>query len=82
MCTAGSAAPASGATIQPLMMEVCDGEAQAMAHALDVIEVTQSNEPLNDPVTGTSGSGCMSTVVGNGVKFESPDAALKLLDGI
>ncbi len=81
-CGSGADLSSAGATIQPLSMEVCDGEAQAMAHYLDVVEVTQSEEPLNDIVTGDSGTGCMSTVKDTGVKFESPDAALKLLDGM
>ena len=70
---------AAGATIQPLSMEVCDGQAQAMAHALDVLEVTQSEEPLNDPVTGASGTGCQATVTGTGEQFESPDAMVNTL---
>ncbi len=39
----------AGATIQPLVEEVCNGQAQAMAHFLDVLEVTQSEAPLTDP---------------------------------
>jgi len=85
-CQAGGApapAPAptatTGLTIQPLTMEVCDGQAQAMAHALDVLEVTQSEAPLSDPVTGASGTGCQATVTGTGEQFKSPDAVVKTL---
>ena len=70
---------AAGVTIQPLPMEVCDGQAQAMAHALDVLEVTQSEAPLSDPVTGASGTGCQATVTGTGEQFTSPDAVVKTL---
>ncbi len=69
----------TGATIVPLTMEVCDGQAQAMAHALDVLEVTQSEAPLSDPVTGNAGTGCMSTVLGTGADFESPDVVATAL---
>ena len=80
-CAPRAAAP-DAATIQPLVVEVCNGQAQAMAHFLDMLEVTQSEAPLGDPVTGHSGTGCMATVTGNGAKFKSPDATLKLLDGM
>jgi hypothetical protein len=40
------------------VVEVCNGQAQAMAHFLDVIEVTQSEAPLSDPVTGAAGTVC------------------------
>jgi hypothetical protein len=60
-------------TIQPLPVEVCDGQAQAMAQALDVVEVTQSEEPLEDFVSGASGVGCQATVIGSGAQFESPE---------
>jgi hypothetical protein len=60
-------------------MEVCDGQAQAMAHALDVLEVTQSEAPLSDPVTGATGAGCQATVTGTGEQFESPDAVVNAL---
>ena len=81
-CGPGAAPTATGSILQPLTMEVCDGQAQAMAHFLDVLEVTQSEEPLNDPVTGISGTGCLSTVTGNGVKFKSPDAVVRSLAGM
>lgn len=73
---------AAGSTIEPLSMEVCDGQAQAMAHALDVVEVTQSEEPLSDFVTGASGTGCRATVTGTGEQFESPDAVVNALGGM
>ncbi len=76
-CAAGQAA--APATIQPLSMEVCDGQAQAMAHALNVLEVTQSEAPLSDPVTGNAGSGCMGTVLGTGADFEDPNAVVTAL---
>jgi putative hemolysin len=81
-CAPGAASTATGSTIQPLTMEVCDGQAQAIAHFLGVLEVTQSEEPLNDPVTGISGTGCMATVTGNGEKFKSPDAVVRSLAGM
>ena len=78
--------PASTATaglaIQPLPAEVCNGQAQAMAHFLDVLEVVQSEAPLGDPVTGLSGTGCMATATGTGVEFESLDAVVKSLGGM
>lgn len=69
----------AGATIQPLVVEVCDGQAQAMAHSLDVLEVTQSEAALSDPVIGASGVGCMATVAGNGTQFASPQAVVDTL---
>jgi hypothetical protein len=69
----------TGVAIQPLTMEVCDGEAQAMEHALNVLTVTQANVPINDVVNNKSGTGCQSTVTGTGVQFESPDAVVKTL---
>jgi hypothetical protein len=77
-----SPSTATGATIQPLIMEVCNGQAQAMAHFLDVLEVTQSDEPLDDPVTGASGVGCNATVTGSGEQFESPAAVVGILGGM
>ena len=71
--------PAASATIQPLPAEVCNGQAQAMAHALDVMAATQSDAPISDPVTGASGTGCMATVTGTGEQFSSPDAVVKTL---
>jgi Tol biopolymer transport system component/putative hemolysin len=80
---AGAPTPAptavSAVTIQPLSMEVCDGQAQAMAHALDVLEVTQSDAPMSDPVNGASGTGCEARVTGTGEQFESPDAVVNTL---
>lgn len=69
----------AGLTIQPLPVEVCDGQAQAMAHALNVLEVTQSEEPLEDLVSGVKGIGCQATVTGNGSQFESPEAVVNTL---
>lgn len=73
----GSTVPA--AAIQPLSMEICDGQAQAMVHALDVLEVTQDEAPLNDPVTGATGTGCQATVAGTGKQFASPDRVVNTL---
>ena len=70
---------AAASTIQPLPAEVCNGQAQAMAHALDVMAATQSDAPISDPVTGASGTGCMATVTGTGEQFSSPDAVVKTL---
>ncbi len=80
--TAPVASPAeteAGATIEPLPVEVCNGQAQAMAHFLDVLEVTQSEEPLTDYVSGATGAGCQATVTGTGEQFESPDAVANIL---
>jgi putative hemolysin len=67
------------ALIQPLTMEVCDGEAQAMSHTLDDLIPTQSEAPLSDPVTGASGTGCQSTITGTGAQFESPTVVVNEL---
>ena len=72
-------ADCDAATIQPLPVEVCNGQAQAMAHALDVMAATQSDAPISDPVTGATGTGCMATVTGTGEQFSSPDAVVKTL---
>ena len=72
----------TGTSIQPLPVEVCNGQAQAMAHTLDVLEVTQSDAPLSDPSTGASGTGCQATVTGTGEKFKSPDAVVNALGGM
>ncbi len=69
----------AGVAIEPLPVEVCNGQAQAMAHFLDVLEVTQSEEPLTDLVTGATGAGCQATVTGTGEQFESPDAVVTIL---
>ena len=82
-CAAGGATvppvetPVAPATIQPLPVEVCNGQAQAMAHALDVMAATQSDAPISDPVTGATGTGCQAVVTGDGTQFESPDAVVK-----
>ncbi len=73
---------AVGAIIQPLTMEVCDGQAQAMSHTLDDLIPTQSKEPLDDPVTGASGTGCQATITGTGAQFESPAAVVDGLGGM
>ena len=72
----------AGLTIQPLLMEVCNGQAQAMSHTLDDLVPTQSEEPLNDPVTGATGTGCQATITGSGVQFESPFAVVGELGGM
>jgi len=86
-CTPGEAAPGPAA-IQPLVVEVCNGQAQAMAHALDILVgtppnapfiPTQSEEPLSDPVTNASGMGCQATIPGTGEQFKSPDEVVKAL---
>jgi len=71
--------PTAGTTIQPLTMEVCDGQAQAMEHALNIMTVTQSEAPIYDLITGTSGMGCMSTVTGTGAQFKAPDVVVNTL---
>jgi putative hemolysin/phosphoserine phosphatase len=71
-----------GATIEPLPAEVCDGQAQAMADALGGAEVTQSEAPIDDLVTGASGTGCEATVTGTGEQFASPDAVVQALGGM
>jgi Tol biopolymer transport system component/putative hemolysin len=81
----GTCAPDSAATttegfiIQPLPAEVCNGQAQAMSHALDDLVPTQSEEPLDDPVTNARGTGCQATITGTGVQFESPTAVVSAL---
>jgi putative hemolysin len=68
--------------IQPLMEEVCNGQAQAVAHFLNVFEVVQSVAQLDDYASGVSGTGCLATVVGDGAKFPSPDAVVSTLGGM
>jgi Tol biopolymer transport system component/putative hemolysin len=81
----GECAPASegqatpGSIIQPLIEEVCNGQAQAMSHTLDDLIPTQSEEPLDDWVTGATGIGCQATITGTGVQFESPAAVVNAL---
>jgi putative hemolysin len=76
-----SAAPTAtaGSIIQPLPTEVCNGQAQAMSHTLDDLVPTQSEEPLDDPVTNAKGTGCQATITGTGVQFESPAAVVNAL---
>jgi putative hemolysin len=80
-CAPGVAAP-DAATIQPLVVEVCNGQAQAMSHTLDDLIPTQSETPFSDPVTGAAGTVCRSTVTGTGVQFESPQAVVNELGGM
>lgn len=84
VCAAGTpAAPTqSGAGIQPLSMELCDGMAQAMSHFLNDLIPTVTDEALNDPATGLSGTGCQSTITGTGADFESPTAVAGVLAGM
>jgi putative hemolysin len=69
----------AGAAIQPLVEELCNGQAQAMSHFLHDMIPTVTEEPLSDPVTGASGVGCQSTIVGTGADFESPSAVVDVL---
>jgi hypothetical protein len=75
----GLAATPVPAAIQPLPAEVCHGQAQAMAQALNVGAVTQSNEPLFDPVTGKRGTGCQATITGTGEQFQGPVSVVQAL---
>ena len=68
--------------IQPLSMEVCDGQAQAMSHTLDDLIPTQSEELLNDYANNAWGTGCQTTITGTGAQFESPDAVVIELGGM
>jgi Tol biopolymer transport system component/putative hemolysin len=81
-CTPGAAPAPAGATIQPLTMEVCNGQAQAMSHVLDDLVPTQSEAPLEDFITGAKGTGCQATITGSGAQFESPDAVVKSLGSL
>jgi hypothetical protein len=65
--------------INPMTMEVCDGQAQAMAHALDVVEITQSDEFLEDPGKDAYGTGCQSLATGTGAEYKGPDEVVKTL---
>ena len=79
-CAPSSASAAGeGLIIQPLPTEVCNGQAQAMSHVLEDLVPTQSEEPLDDPITGATGVGCQATVTGTGVEFESPSAVVSAL---
>jgi TolB protein len=62
--------------IQPLSMEVCDGQAQAMSHTLDDLIPTQSEALLDDYVNNAWGTGCRSTITGTGVDFENPSVVV------
>jgi putative hemolysin len=76
---AGGSQPTPGSAIQPLIVEVCNGQAQAMSHYLDDLIPTQSEEPLDDPVKNLTGIGCQATITGTGVQFESPHAVVSTL---
>ena len=55
-CAPGPTLPTTGGLIiQPLPAEVCNGQAQAMSHALGDLVPTQSEEPLTDPTTNADG---------------------------
>lgn len=81
-----TAAPAGGtqgaSAITPLSMEVCDGQAQAMSHALNDLIPTVTEEPLSDSAGGVSGTGCQATITGTGVDFASPTAVVGALGGM
>jgi putative hemolysin len=74
--------PFEGQAIQPLSMELCNGQAQAMSHFLNDMIPTVTDEPLSDPGTGASGTGCQSTITGTGADFESPSAVVEVLRGM
>jgi dipeptidase D len=79
-CVPGSArAAAAGSTIEPLIEELCNGQAQAMSHTLHDLIPTVTQQPLDDPVTGATGIGCQSTITGTGLQFESPSAVVSAL---
>jgi Tol biopolymer transport system component/putative hemolysin len=79
-CVPGAEPTATTALIiQPLPTEVCDGQAQAMSHTLNDLVPTQSEEPLDDPITPASGTGCQAAITGTGVQFESPSAVVTAL---
>lgn len=68
--------------IQPLIMEVCNGQAQAMSHALNDLIPTQSEQLLDDYINDAWGTGCMATITGTGEQFESPTAVVSVLGGM
>ena len=70
---------AAGSTIEPLIEELCNGQAQAMSHFLNDLVPTVTEEPLDDPVTGATGTGCQATITGTGAQFESPAAVVSTL---
>jgi putative hemolysin len=82
-CAPGSTPAAGGGWIvRPLPEEVCNGQAQAMSHALDDLIATVTEEPLDDWGTGAKGTGCQATITGTGVQFESPSAVVSTLDSM
>jgi dipeptidase D len=82
-CAPGSAPPVTaGTTIEPLIEELCNGQAQAMSHILGDLIPTVTEQSLNDPVTGATGTGCQSTITGTGAQFESPAAVVGALGSL
>ena len=69
----------TGSAIQPLPVEVCNGQAQAMSHALGDLVPTQWDEPLQDPIRNMDGMGCQATITGTGVQFQSPGDVVQTL---
>jgi putative hemolysin len=86
ICSPGTPAPTTEmqtfTNIEPLTMELCDGQAQAMSHFLNDLIPTVTEEPLSDPTTGASGTGCQSTITGTGADFASPSAVVGVLGGM
>ncbi len=72
----------AAASIQPLTMEVCDGQAQAMSHTLDDLIPTQSEALLDDSAKDAWGVGCQATITGTGEQFPSPSAVAEQLAGM
>lgn len=66
--------------IQPLIMELCNGQAQAISHALNDLVPTQSEELLDDYINNAWGTGCVATITGTGEQFESPTAMVTALE--
>jgi putative hemolysin len=85
VCAPGSPAPEGempASSIGPLSLELCDGQAQAMSHFLNDMIPTVTEEPLSDPATGASGTGCQSTITGTGADFENPSVVVDELGGM
>ena len=70
------------ASILPLSMEVCDGQAQAMSHTLDDLIPTQSEALIDDFAKDAWGVGCQATITGTGEQFQSPSAVAEELAGM
>ncbi len=80
-CTRGlTPVEPAAAGIRPLSAEACKAQAQALSQAYTGAKVTQSEEPLNDPVSGLSGTGCVATINGTGVQFPDYGATVQSLD--